>query len=213
ARQPSSGDDQVTRYVYGTTLTDSDIARNDLLRAVIYPDSDDVDSPLGNGPDGIYDRVEHRYNRQGEVKESQDQNGTVRVFEYDSLGRVIHDRVTTLGTGVSGTLRRISTSYEVRSLVEKVTCYDSATLGSGTVVNEIVREFNDMGMIVKEYQEHAGAKSGSTLYVGINYDTSASSGEFTKGLRQTSVRYPTGRLVHQTYGSSRSTDDNLNRLL
>lgn len=70
-----------------------------------------------------------------------------------------------------------------------------------------------MGMIVKEYQEHGGAKSGSTLYVGINYDTSASSGEFTKGLRQTSVRYPNGRLVHQTYGSSGSADDNLNRLL
>ena len=33
--------DQVTRYLYGTTLDDSEIARSDLLRKVIYPDSDD----------------------------------------------------------------------------------------------------------------------------------------------------------------------------
>jgi len=61
--------DQVTQYVYGTTLTDSDVASNDLLRAVIYPDSDDVASPLGNGSDGIYDRVEFKYNRLEEPKE------------------------------------------------------------------------------------------------------------------------------------------------
>ena len=38
AKNPATGD-QVTTYVYGTTLTDSDIARADLLRAEIYPDS------------------------------------------------------------------------------------------------------------------------------------------------------------------------------
>ncbi|MCI0534887.1 MAG: hypothetical protein L0Z50_06645 [Verrucomicrobiales bacterium] len=52
---------QLTKYVYGTTTSDSDVASFDLLRAVIYPDSDDVDSPLGNGADGVYDRVEYKY--------------------------------------------------------------------------------------------------------------------------------------------------------
>ena len=42
--------DQVTQYVYGSTLVESGVARSDLLRAVIYPDSDDTASPLGNGP-------------------------------------------------------------------------------------------------------------------------------------------------------------------
>lgn len=50
-------DDQVTTYVYGTTLTDSEIARSDLLRATIYPDSDDTSAPLGDGSDSVYDRV------------------------------------------------------------------------------------------------------------------------------------------------------------
>jgi hypothetical protein len=49
ASNPTTGD-QATNYIFGTTLTDSDIARSDLLRAVIYPDSDDVVSPLGTGP-------------------------------------------------------------------------------------------------------------------------------------------------------------------
>ena len=50
--------DQTTKYVYRTTLSDSEIARSDLLRAEIYPDSDDVADPLGDGADEVYDRVE-----------------------------------------------------------------------------------------------------------------------------------------------------------
>ncbi|MBL7041600.1 MAG: RHS repeat-associated core domain-containing protein [Pirellulaceae bacterium] len=212
ARQQSSADDQVTKYVYGTTLTDSDVARSDVLRAVIYPDSDDVDSPLGDGPDGVYDRVEHKYNRQGEIKETKDQNGSIHAFEFDKLGRQTHDRVTTLGTGVDGAVRRISTTFEVRGPVEKITSYDNAAIGSGNVVNEIVREYNDLAMLVKGFQEHGGAKNGNTPYVGYNYDESAAEGEFTKGLRLTSLRYADGRLVHHTYGTSGSDADHLNRL-
>lgn len=188
------------------------IARSDLLRAVIYPDSDDVSSPLGNGPDGVYDRVEHRYNRQGEIKETKDQSETVHTFEFDKLGRQTHDRITTLGAGVDGAVRRVSTSYDVRGLVEKITSYDNATIGSGGVVNEVVREYNDVGLLTREYQEHGGAKTGSTPYVGYNYDEAATAGQFTKGLRRTSIRYPDGRLVPHTYGTSGSDDDNLNRL-
>jgi RHS repeat-associated protein len=212
ARQQNTSDDQTTKYVYGTTLTDSDIARSDLLRAVIYPDSDDVDSPLGDGTDATYDRVEHKYNRQGEIKETKDQNASVHSFDFDKLGRRTHDRITTVGSGVDGAVKRISTTYEVRGLVEKVTSYDNATVGSGTVLNEILREYNDLGMLTKEYQEHEGAKDSSTLYVENAYDETAVSGIFTKGLRTKSVRYPNARLVHFTYGSSGSMADNLGRL-
>ena len=45
-----------------------------------------------------------------------------------------------------------------------------------------------------------------------NFDTTASGGKYTKGLRPSSVRYPNGRLVHFTYGSADSTADALNRL-
>ena len=211
AKNPATGD-QVTTYVYGTTLADSDVARKDLLRAEIYPDSDDVANPLGNGADGIYDRVEYKYNRQGERTEKKDQNGTVHAFVFDNLGRLLHDRVTTLGTEIDGAVRRTSTTYEVRGMREKVTSYDNATVGSGSVVNEVVYEYNDLGMLD---QGVPGARRGQGRkhpYVQYNFDTTASGGKYTKGLRPSSVRYPNGRLVHFTYGSADSTADALNRL-
>ena len=79
--------DQNTRWVYGTTLTDSGVATGHLLRAKIYPESDDSNAPLGNGPDGVYERTE--------------------------LGRILHDRITAFGAGIDQTVKRISITYEV----------------------------------------------------------------------------------------------------
>ena len=72
--------DQVSTYYYATTLQDSEIARADLLRAVVYPDSDDSGTPPSSGADGVYDRVEYRYNRQGERIEMTDQNETIHTY-------------------------------------------------------------------------------------------------------------------------------------
>ena len=66
-KNPATGD-QVTRYVYGTTLSDSQIATSTLKRAEIYPDSDDTVA-LGNDTDGVYDRIELKYDRQQRVTE------------------------------------------------------------------------------------------------------------------------------------------------
>jgi RHS repeat-associated protein len=212
AKNPSTGD-QVTTYVYGSDVggITPEIYRNDVLRAEIYPDSDDTTS-LGNGADSTYDRIEYTYDIQGDRLTRKDQNGTIHTYEYDDLGRVTHDRVTTVGSGVDDAVLRVSTAYDIRGLRESITHYDNATVGSGSVLNELVFEYNDMGQLTKEYQEHEGAKDGSTLYVQYNYDTTVSSGEYTKGLRRSSVRYPNTRLVHFTYGSSGSTPDAMNRV-
>ncbi|MHB8970832.1 MAG: RHS repeat domain-containing protein, partial [Pirellulaceae bacterium] len=212
AKNPTTGD-QVTRYVYGTSVggITPEVYRHDLLRAEIYPDSDDTTS-LGNGADSTYDRLEYTYTIQGDRMDRKDQNGSVHTYDLDKAGRVTHDRVTTLGAGVDGTVRRVSTTYDIRGLREKITSYDNATVGSGTARNELVYEYNDLGQATKEYQEHEGAQDGSTLYVGYNYDTTVSASEYTKGLRPTSVRYPNARLVHRTYGSSGSSADALGRV-
>jgi hypothetical protein len=77
----STTGNQATKYAYGTAVsfTSPDVHRNDLLRAVIYPDSLDTYSggTLNDGTDSQYDRVEYKYNRQGEVIELKEQNGTV----------------------------------------------------------------------------------------------------------------------------------------
>jgi len=207
AVNPSTGN-QVTRYVYGTTLADSDVARSDLLRAEIYPDSDDTADPLGNGPDGVYDRIEYKYNRQDERKEIKDQNGTVRTIDFDKLGRQTEDRVTTLGSGVDGAVRRIATIYEVRGLREKVTSYDNPTAGAGNVVNEVQAEYNDFAQLVTEYQAHAGAvNTASTPKVQYGYaDGSANT------VRPTSVTYPDGRQLDFDYGTAGGIDDAASRI-
>jgi len=165
-----------------------------------------------DGTDGTYDRIEYTYNIAGQRLTRKDQLGTVHTYQYDKAGRVTDDRVTTLASGVDGTVRRVTTTYDIRGLREKIASYDNATVGSGNVVNEVAYEYNDLGQPTKEYQQHEGPKDASTLYVQYNYDTTASGGEYIKGLRATSVRYPNGRLVHLTYGTSGSTADAINRV-
>ncbi len=48
--------------------------------------------PARTGSDGIYDRVQYLYNRQGERTGVKDQNGTVHAYDYDEFGRMLHDR-------------------------------------------------------------------------------------------------------------------------
>lgn len=111
AKNADTGD-QVTEYVYGTTLSDSEIAISLLKRAEVYPDS--VDSSA---------RITFEYNRQSQVTKfsvpatqcyvitcisprlkvtrsssSFDQGGTIHEYDFNKLSRQTHDRVTALDT-------------------------------------------------------------------------------------------------------------------
>jgi YD repeat-containing protein len=166
--------DQVTRWVYGTTLADSGVATGHLLRAKIYPESDDSEAPLGNGPDGIYERTEHTYNRQGEVVTTKDPNETVHTFDRNKLGQLIHDRINAFGTGVSQAIKRVTFTFDVKrpSLTAKVTCYDHATPGSGSVVNEVSYAYDGLRQQTKDRQAHGGVViPGTTPEVGYGYET------------------------------------------
>jgi YD repeat-containing protein len=200
--------DQTTKYVYGTTLSDSDMASSLLKRAEIYPDSDDVAVPLGNGTDGIYDRIEFQYNRQGQAREIKDQNETAHAFDYDLLGRRIHDRVTSLGSGVDGAVRRISTTYEVRGMAEKIASWNGETVGSGSVVNEVKFTYNDFGQITADYQAHSGTVNTSTT-PKVQYGYANGS---ANTIRPTTITYPNGRMITFSYGAADSMNDALSRI-
>lgn len=165
--------DQVTRWVYGTTLADSGVATGHLLRAKIYPESDDSNAPLGNGPDGIYERTEHTYNRQGEVVTTKDPNETVHAYDRDKLGRLLHDRITAFGTGIDQTVKRISITYEAkRLLTAKVSSHNHATPGSGAILNEVSYAYDGLGQQTKDRQSHSGAVvPGTTPEVAYTYAT------------------------------------------
>ena len=213
AKNPTTGD-QVTKYVYGTAKAwlASQVQRNDLLAAEIYPDStnfEDSSGMLQNGASGVVDRVEYRYNRQGEVMDRRDQNGTVRNFAYDNLGRVVWDWASTIGTGVDGTIGWIETAYNVVGNVKRVTSYQ----GSGyTVMNEVVYEYDSNGLLAKEFSNPSGAVMVATPYIGYTYDTTKSGDLFTKRLRLTAMKYPSNKTLNYAYGTAGSADDLLGRV-
>ena len=87
--------------------------------------------------------MEFLYNRVGERIAKRDQNGTVHEYEYDNLGRLLHDRATTLAADISTTIRRISTVYDAVGNVGSITSYDS----SDNVVNEMKYEYDTNGLL------------------------------------------------------------------
>jgi RHS repeat-associated protein len=203
-------EDQVTKYVYGTTTSESGVASSLLLRAVIYPDSDDADAPLGNGTDGVFDRVELSYNRLGQVIERKDQNQTVHDYDYDKLGRLLDDRVTGFGSNIDQAIKRISRTYDVRGMLKKNTSYDNATVGQGTVKNEVQFDYNNFGQLTSDWQEHGGAvNTSSTPRVQYGYADGSSGSNQVRG---TTLTYPNGRVLTYGYGTSGGMDDELNRV-
>ena len=196
AKNAATGN-QVTEYVYGTTLSDSEIATSLLKRAEVYPDS--VDGS---------DRITFEYNRQSQVTKQTDQGGTVHEYDFDKLGRQTHDRVTALDTGVDGAVRRISTSYEARGMREEITSWNNAVVTSGDVVNEVEFTYNDFGQLTADYQNHSAAVNVlTTPKVQYGY---ASGSDNT--IRATTITYPDGRVITYDYDSTDSMPDALSRV-
>ena len=188
---------QITQYVYGTTLANSSIASSLLKTAEVYPDS------LGGS-----DQIQFQYNRQGQVTNVTDQNGTVHGYIFDLLGRPTNDCITTLGLGVDATILRINAQYEVRGMVTGVTSYDNATVGSGNIVNDVQKQYNSFAQLIAEYQSHTGAVNFATSPV-VQYSYADGS---ANTIRLISIIYPNGRILNYDYGMTGGMDDALSRI-
>lgn len=188
---------QTTQYVYGTTLADSDIASTLLKVAEIYPDSEGGD-----------DQVSIAYNRQGQVKRTTDQNGTIHQTEFDKLGRQTHDRVIAVGTGIDDAVLRLSTEYEVRGMKSRLTSWNNASVSSGDAVNECLFEYNEFGQLVTEYQEHYGEVNTSTT-PNIQYGFADG---ISNTIRPMSLTYPNGRVLDYSYSTASSIPDAISRV-
>ena len=199
AKMTSSADDQVTTYVYGVTVAGgSDLTVNNLLLATQYPE------------DTSSKREEYQYNRQGERIEKKDQNGTVHGYNYDGLGRQTQDRITTFGSGIDQSVKRIATSFDVRGLVNSVSSHDHATVGSGNVVNEVELQYNDFRQLTTQYIAGDGTVNTSTSpKIEYGYASGASG---SNQIRATSVTYPGSRVIDFGYGASGGVNDKLNRV-
>jgi RHS repeat-associated protein len=136
---------QVTQYVYGTTLSDSDVAAKGMLRQIVYPDQTTSSTDL----------MTYAYDRLGELKTLTDQNGTVHTYSRDGLGRVTKDAVTTFGTitdsGVSRTIdnsvQAIVATYDTAGHLTDVNSTSDAA--GTTVVNGVQMEYTNLHQLFK----------------------------------------------------------------
>ncbi|MFQ3649983.1 MAG: RHS repeat-associated core domain-containing protein [Gemmataceae bacterium] len=198
SRRPD-GSGQTTQWVYGVSLAaGSGLNSNDLVGQTRWPDP-----ATGNASSSEQETV--TVNALGQTLTATDRNGNVHTLTYDVLGRVISDAVTTLGAGVDGRIRRIETAYDAQGNAALITSYDAVT--GGNVVNQVKREFNGLGQLTSEWQEHAGAVTGSSPRVQYAYSEMAGGANHS---RLISITYPNGKLLSYNYAPG--LDDAISRL-
>jgi len=197
--------DQDTIYTYGTTkgatAGDSNIGTGHLLQKVQYPDSS-----------GGTDVVTYAYNAQSQEIWRKDQAGNVIEKDYDDSGRLEHDRATTVDTDFDGDIKRISFGYDSSGRREKTTQYDNATVGSGTVQDEVQYTFDGWGNIEKVQQDNNSAVSGG----GDDYELSYTFEKATTGrdtIRMATMTLPsTAGYTFQYSSLSNAHDEEASRV-
>src|SRR5262249_58824003 len=126
---------------------------NDLLKDVRHPDKT-------TGAASSSEKDQQTVNALGETVTTTDRNGSVHTLTYDVLGRLTVDAVTTLGSGVDGSVRRIEYAYDAQGNLYLITSYDAAS--GGNIVNQVQREFNRLAPMTKEYQSPSPPVTPST---------------------------------------------------
>ena len=191
AVQPAGFPSQTTGYVYGVTTADgSGINSNDILSAVLHPDS-------ASGVASLAERDTFVVNAIGERVLSRDRNGTVHAFGFDVVGRPTSDSVPSVGAGVDGTILRTETAYDAAGRAAAFTAYGAASGGGAAIRNQLVRTFNGFGQIVREAQSHAGPVTAATPAVQYGF----SSGVTGNHSRPTTLTYPDGRTLSTGYAA------------
>src|SRR5207244_6613787 len=121
--------------------------------------------------------------------------------------RLTADAVTTLGTGVDGTIRRIETAYDTGGRPYLFTSYNAAS--GGSIVNQVQYAFNGLGQLTEEWQSHSGAVNTNTT-PNVQYSYTLMSGGVNNS-RLTGTTYPNAFRVI-TYNYATAVDDRISRL-
>ena len=202
AVMPSGTPSQTTQYVYGvTTAGGIGINSNDLLAKVEYPDP-----TTGNPSTSAANQEVYTYNQLGDTLTSTDPNGDVHTYSYDVLGRQTADAVTKLGSGVDGSVRRLTTAYNSDDLPYLYTSYNAAS--GGSIVNQVEDVYNGLGQLTGEYQEQGGVVNTLTSPETQYVYTEMSGGQ--NNSRLTQMIYPNGRTLDYVYNSG--LDSSISRL-
>jgi RHS repeat-associated protein len=214
---------QTTQYIYGTiaNLASPLIFRNDVLVAEIYPDSDDTYNPagaagsqLGNGADGVYDRVEYTYDYAGRRLTLKNQRQDVHTYAYidqqnsPGAGKLTTDTAAVLGPGTDGSARSIVYAYDSLSRLQQTKSY--ADTGFAQLLAFQFENYDGWGNVFQSYERHTS--SSPSVYFFTNYIDGAVGTE-AKYVRLASYTYQSNsRGVYFNYGAAGSASDKLNRV-
>ena len=188
---------ETTEWIYGvTTGSGSGIDSNDIVSATYQP------NPSTGAPDSSL-ATTVTVDALGETITGTDPNGTKHEYGYDVLGQQTSDYVATLGTGVDGTVREITTAYTTLGNPYLVTSLNS----SNEVVNQDEIVFNGLGDVYKEFEAVNGAVNvDTTPYTEYdNTDITAGNND-----RLEDITYPDGYTVDYVYSSG--LDNDISRL-
>jgi YD repeat-containing protein len=149
------------------------------------------------------------YALDGQMMQRTDQRGTVIDFTYNDRRQDEKQTASTLGGSTNGDTRAIKHEYDTLGRVEKITSYSDTS--ASTVTNQVVYEYDSLGQIKYDFQEHNGAKGGSTLKVGA---AAVSSYQYAGTGRLVEVRYKATSVNPELYldrGFSNGDYANLDR--
>ena len=116
--------------------------------------------------------------------------------------------MTVLGTGVDGAVRRLALSYDVRGQVFQSTSYDHAAIGSGSILNQVQKSYNDFEQLVTEYHSHGGSVN-TMATPKVQYGFADGS---DNTVRPIGMVYPNGRELTFEYGTANGIDDSSSRI-
>jgi len=211
ADMPSGESDQETVYFHGTTAgtpAGQVLSTGDRIRAVKYPDSTNTGTTTANIDSDSSDVVSYAYNAQGQEVYRKDQAGNVYESDYDTSGRRTHERVTTLASGFDGAVRRKSWTYDSLGRSSLVSQYDNATVGSGSVTDEVSYTYDGWGGITSYKQDKDSAVGGSGYYEMAYAYAKATTGRNT--IRRSSMTLPGGKVIAIEY--TKDKDDSISRV-
>ena len=215
---------QATRYVYAAELADKacPTPRNDLLRAVIYPDSDNTvtNNALANGPANTYNRVELTYYADGTLATRTDQRSVALAFTHDNTGRRVAQQAdfpNPVPDDLNTTVQAITYAYDPLGRPAKITSHANSTDNpedTTDIVNQNLLAYDGYGNLAREWQAVSGAVDTNSPFVAYNYASDNAAG--ATHARKTQLLYPAHTpqaevSVHYLYGPAGSIGDRLAR--
>ncbi len=221
----SSDVTQVTEYIRDPDLATVALSRNvptgqfGPLYEIRYPQPTD-------GAPGIAstDVVRYDYNLLGEQIAVRDQLGNIRALLRDPQGRLEHDEVETFFRDTDDTVRRISREYDGFGRLSTLTSHsDLSAQSGGTVLNQMLYQYDQRGRITRAAMNPVGAVEISTPppgafdhqgYVEYTYD------DTTAHSRLLSMLYPANSenganprtVLTASYGGAGTIGDHISRL-